>query len=154
MYAHLIVLHSAFRWLVLFFLLLALWRAYTGYFHNRTFTKADNSIRHWTATVAHLQLLIGITLYIKSPTVQYLWANLGTALKNKDAAFFGLYHFLLMFLAVFAVTIGSAMAKRKPTDREKFRTMLVWFGITLLIIFIAIPWPFSPLASRPYIRTF
>jgi cbb3-type cytochrome oxidase subunit 3 len=30
--------------------------------------------------------------------------------------------------------------------------MLVWFTIALIIIFIAIPWPFSPFANRPYFR--
>jgi len=58
-----------------------------------------------------------------------------------------------MLTAIVIITIGSALAKRKKTDKEKFKTMLVWFSAALLIIFIAIPWPFSPLANRPYIRT-
>jgi hypothetical protein len=59
-----------------------------------------------------------------------------------------------MFVAIVLITIGSAKAKRKSNDTQKFKTMLIWFSIALLIIFIAIPWPFSPLANRPYIRTF
>ena len=61
-------------------------------------------------------------------------------------------HSSLMLTAIVLITIGSAKAKRKPTDQEKFKTMLVWFSIALLIIFIAIPWPFSPFANRPYYR--
>jgi hypothetical protein len=30
--------------------------------------------------------------------------------------------------------------------------MLIWLSIALIIIFIAIPWPFSPFANRPYYR--
>jgi len=37
-------------------------------------------------------------------------------------------------------------------DKEKFKIMLLWYGIALIIILIAIPWPFSPLANRPYLR--
>jgi hypothetical protein len=57
-----------------------------------------------------------------------------------------------MFAAVTVLTIGSAMAKRQNNQQQKFRTMLVWFIFALVIIFIAIPWPFSPLAKRPLIR--
>jgi hypothetical protein len=57
-----------------------------------------------------------------------------------------------MFSAIIVITIGSAMAKRKATDRERFKTMLTWYAIALLIIFLAIPWPFSPFANRPYFR--
>jgi hypothetical protein len=43
-------------------------------------------------------------------------------------------------------------SKRKPGDREKFKTMAIWFSIALFIIFLSIPWPFSPFTSRPYLR--
>lgn len=154
MYQYLLVFHSLFRWLVLGSLLFAIYRAYSGYFKNRLFSKIDDSIRHWTATIAHIQLIIGIILYIKSPVTHYFWSNFNEAIKYVDTAFFGLYHFLLMLTSVVLITIGSALAKRKPTDKEKFKTMLFWFCLTLLIIFIAIPWPFSPLVNRPYIRPF
>ncbi len=154
MYSFLLVSHSIFRWLVLLSLIFSIYRAYLGYTQNKVFSKSDNALRHWTATIAHLQLTIGIILYIKSPIVDYFWDNLNQALKNPDATFFGLYHFLLMITSIIILTIGSALAKRKTTDKEKYKTMLIWFSIALLIIFAAIPWPFSPLANRPYIRTF
>jgi drug/metabolite transporter (DMT)-like permease len=65
-----------------------------------------------------------------------------------------LYHFILMLTSVMVVTIGSALAKRKPAGREKFKIMLIWFAIALFIILIAIPWPFSTFANRPYLRPF
>ncbi|MDA6069812.1 hypothetical protein NJT12_09290 [Flavobacterium sp. AC] len=133
-------------------LLYSIFRAYKGYFYQLSFTKTDNLVRHWTATIAHIQLIFGILIYVQSPIVKYLWANFSTAIQNMDSAFFGILHILLMLTAIVLITIGSALAKRKPTDRDKFKTMLIWFSIALFIIFIAIPWPFSPLASRPYLR--
>jgi hypothetical protein len=59
-----------------------------------------------------------------------------------------------MLAAITIITIGSALAKRKQSDPEKFKTMLLWFAPGLLIIFLAIPWPFSPLANRPYFKSF
>lgn len=152
MYPTLIFFHSIFRWLVVASLLFAIYRAYRGYTKGTTFSKADNASRHWTATIAHIQLMIGMLLYIKSPLVQYFWKNMSTAIKSLDASFFALIHFLLMLTAIVILTIGSAMAKRKQADREKFKTMLTWFLLALLIILIAIPWPFSLLANRPYLR--
>ncbi len=154
MYSSLLILHSVFRWLVLGSLIFSIYRAYIGFSQNKTFSKGDNTLRHWTATIAHIQLIIGIILYIKSPIIKFFWSNLSEAIRYVDTAFFGLVHFLLMFTSVILLTIGSALAKRKTTDKEKYKTILSWFSMTLLIIFIAIPWPFSPFANRPYLRTF
>lgn len=144
--------HSIMRWLVLASIIYAIYRAYRGYSSNAQFSKADNAVRHWTATIAHIQLLIGIILYTQSPIIKYFWQNFNEAIQNSDLAFFGLLHLILMLTAIILITIGSALSKRKTTDKEKFKTMLFWFSVSLIIIFIAIPWPFSPLASRPYFR--
>ncbi len=154
MYSTLLAFHSLFRWLVLTSLLISIYKAYTGLASGRHFSKADNSLRHWTATIAHIQLTIGILLYIKSPATQYFWANFRAAIADKDYAYFGLVHISLMLFSVILITIGSALAKRKKTDKEKFKTMLQWFTITLIILLIAIPWPFSPLANRPYFKLY
>jgi hypothetical protein len=154
MYSNLLAIHSLFRWVVLLLLLIAIYRAFIGYSRRKPFLKLDNAIRHWTATVAHIQLIIGILLYIKSPVIQYFWAYSREAILNREAVFFGIVHISLMVLSVVLVTIGSALAKRKQTDREKFKTMLIWFSMVLSVIFIAIPWPFSPFAHRAYLRTF
>ena len=152
MYQALIFYHSIVRWLVLASLLYAIHRAYKGYNSKSVFIKTDNAVRHWTATIAHVQLVIGIILYSQSPIIKYFWRNLSETVYNLDLAFFGLIHIALMLTAIVLITIGSALTKRKQTDNDKFKTMLVWFSISLFIIFIAIPWPFSPLSSRPYFR--
>ncbi|WP_306567764.1 hypothetical protein [Flavobacterium lindanitolerans] len=152
MYQTLTFLHSTLRWLVLISLIVALYKAYRCYFQKTAFTKTDNAIRHWTATIAHLQLMVGMTLYFQSPIIKYFLKNFSAAKENFDLLFFGLIHSSLMLIAVIIITIGSAMAKRKTLDNEKFKTMLIWYGLALFLIFIAIPWPFSPFANRPYFR--
>lgn len=153
MYSTLLSLHSWVRWVVLVFLVYSIYRAFMGYNQNKAFSKTDNAFRHWTATVAHIQLMIGIILYTQSPIVKFFWTDTKTTWQNLDLTFYGVIHILLMLTAIVVLTIGSALAKRKPTDKEKFKTMLVWFSIVLIIIFIAIPWTFSPLSSRPNFRT-
>lgn len=154
MYQILIYSHSVIRWFVVISILYSVYRAYRGYASGAVFSKTDNSTRHWTATIAHIQLITGIVLFTQSPSVKYFWNNFSAAVKVKEALFFGLIHIALMLVGIVILTIGSSLSKRRSTDREKFKTMLVWFSIALLIIFIAVPWPFSPLATRPYLRTF
>jgi len=152
MYQTLIFLHSIFRWLVLLSLFYAIFRSYKGLKAKLVFTKADNTVRHLTATVAHIQLMLGIILYSQSPAVKHFFATVNETGSITEPVFFGVIHIGIMLSAIVIITIGSALAKRKPTDQEKFKTMLVWFSIALTLIFLAIPWPFSPLVQRPYLR--
>ncbi len=153
MYPTLLILHSFFRWLVLAFIVISIYRAATGFIQNKTFSKTDNAFRHWTATVAHIQLIIGVSIYTQSPIVKYFWKDT-IARQNLELTFYGVVHLVLMLTAITLLTIGSALTKRKVTAKEKFRVMLTWFSISLFIILLAIPWPFSALSSRPYYRTF
>jgi hypothetical protein len=154
MHQILLTLHSFIRWLVLLSLLYAIFRAYKGYTYKLIFNKMDDAVRHWTATFSHIQLIIGITIYFKSPIVKLIgFGNEGSNFISEHL-FFKAVHISMMIFAVIIITIGSAKAKRMEHDTQKFKTMLIWFSIALIIIFIAIPWPFSPLANRPYIRSF
>ncbi|MCF2506861.1 hypothetical protein L0663_25955 [Dyadobacter sp. CY107] len=153
MFPTLIFLHSIFRWLVLFGLVNAIFVAFRGFSKNLNFSKKSDLIRHWTATIAHIQLMIGFTLYTQSPLVKYYFTSPKT-FDLSEISFFSIIHGSLMLVAIIIVTIGSALAKRKVADRDKFKTMAIYYSIALLIIFIAIPWPFSPLSQRPFIRLF
>lgn len=152
MYPVLLLLHSLFRWVVLGSLSFGLYRAYWGWLGQRAFTPLDNTVRHATATIAHIQLMLGYALYFNSPLVSYFLAHRSEAGHQPQALFFGLLHVALMTTAIVILTIGSALAKRKPTSLEQFRTMALWFTVALLLMLLAVPWPFSPLASRPYFR--
>ncbi|SHH34952.1 hypothetical protein SAMN04488109_3811 [Chryseolinea serpens] len=153
MYAFVLWFHSLFRWAVLTGLLYALYRAYRGYRLQLDFTNHDESVRHWTATLAHIQLTAGFYLYLISPFVKaYFSAN--PSADSTEGTFFGWIHITCMLVAVVMITVGSAWTKRKVSSRDKFRTMLGWFGVGLLVILLAVPWPFLPWAHRPYIRPF
>jgi H+/gluconate symporter-like permease len=154
MYSILLALHSLIRWFVLASLLLAIFQAYKGWFTKRTFSRSDNQLRHWTATIAHIQLCVGLWLYFVSPIIDYFLHHYETAVHQREIRFFGMEHNLMMILAIVIITIGSMKAKRKPTDVEKHKTMALWFSFALLIILLNIPWSFSPFASRPLFRAF
>jgi hypothetical protein len=154
MHQLLLALHSLNRWFVLLFLAYAIFLAVRGYFGSKVFDEHDNMIRHVTATVSHVQLLLGLSLYMISPIVKFNGAGASASTWIDEHLFFRYVHISMMVISVVFVTIGSARAKRMETDRSKFGTMLLWFSLSLLLICIAIPWPFSPLAGRPFLRSF
>lgn len=148
----LLVLHSWLRWLVLISLVVAIVRSFAATRSGRAFSRADNFIRHTTATIAHIQLMVGLALYFISPLVSYFLHNFRTAVHDRQARFFGMEHIAVMVVAITVLTIGSAKAKRKPTDAQKHKAVFVWFTIALVLILTSIPWAFSPLVSRPWVR--
>jgi len=154
MYQTLLILHSLVRWLVLISLLVAIVRAYNGWLGNKPFLKTDNTVRMVAVTSAHIQLVIGVSLYFISPVVRYFLNYFKEAVHQREIRFFGMEHITMRLIAIVLLTIGSVKTKRKATGQQKFKTMAIWFTIALLIIFLSIPWHFSPFTSRPYFRWF
>jgi len=154
MYNSILVLHSLVRWLLLFSLIFGLYRAYYGWKSKSIFGPWDNRARHVTATIAHVQLIFGLWLYFISPIVNYFFENFREAVHMREIRFFGMEHVTMMTIAITLLTVGSIKVKKKSTDQEKFKTMLIWYSIVLVIIFLSIPWKFSPFTARPYFRFF
>ncbi|MGC4022034.1 MAG: hypothetical protein QM734_08865 [Cyclobacteriaceae bacterium] len=117
-----------------------------------SFSKTDDRIRMITATIAHIQFSLGLWLYFVSPVVDYFLKNFNAAIHMREIRFFGMEHITTMTIAVVILTIGSIKIRRATDDQKKFKTMLIWFSIALAIIFLSIPWSFSPFTSRPLYR--
>jgi D-alanyl-lipoteichoic acid acyltransferase DltB (MBOAT superfamily) len=149
---HLIVTHSVFRYLLLIVLIVTIYLAWEGRFFDKKYSKTDKILAGATSGISHIQLILGFILYFKSPVAQGFWAN--KSFQWSDNLFFGIVHFTLMSIAIVAITIGAALAKRETDDKKRFKITLQYFTFALILILIAIPWPFSPLAQRPFIREF
>ncbi len=154
MYSSLLALHSLTRWLVLVSLLFAIFRAYRGWLLKKPYLKLDDTARSMAANMAHLQFVLGITLYFISPIVNYFLHNFSTAMHERSIRFFGMEHVTMMLIGIGIISTISAKAKRKPTDHERFKYLAIWYTVALLIILSSIPWSFSPLISRPSFRAF
>jgi hypothetical protein len=154
MYTYILPIHSLVRWLVVIGLLYCLIRSIIGVSTNSKFTKLDNFFRSFTSGISHLQLILGFILYFKSPIVSYFRENFKEAVQYPEFNFFGIIHIALMFISVILLTIGASKAKRAETDKAKHRQILIWFSLATLLIFLAIPWVFSPYVARPNFRGF
>jgi hypothetical protein len=140
MHDFLVHLHSGLRWVALILLLVAIVKAFAGMSGNKPFTTGDKKLALYTLISMHLQLVIGLALYIMGKWYQSIDTT-DEALKAYHR-FFAMEHISGMLLAIILITIGNAKSKRGATDKAKFKSIAVFFTIGLVIILACIPWPF------------
>lgn len=149
MYPVILAIHNIFRWVVLILALVALIRAYGGWFQKREWTEGDRKAGSYFAISMDIQLLLGLLLYfVLAPWFSAVAADFGEAMQNPELRFFGLEHVFYMFIAVVMVHVGSVLARRAPESLAKFRRQAIWFTLATILILIAIPW------WRPLLRLF
>jgi hypothetical protein len=142
MYTGILHLHSAMRYLILVGIIVTLVKAVTGLTQDKTFEKKDRTIPLLTMILMHLQLLMGIVLLFVSPRIEAAYANASNMMQVEALRFFGMEHLIGMIIAVALITMGQAKTKKDITAKAKYKGLLMFYGLALLIIFISIPWPF------------
>ena len=147
-----LVLHSILRWAVLIFGLLTVLNALTGIFKKRPFTESDNKSNLFFMISCDIQLLLGLILYFGNDWFDKL-KNFSEYKANGAVRFFIMEHLSMMLLAWVLVHVGRVAVKKAGTDAAKHKKMLLFFGLALLLILAAIPWPFRE-AGRPLIKWF
>ena len=149
----LLVIHNLLRWFILLFGIWTVLTAISGLISKRAFTPPDNRTNFLFSLSMDLQLLTGLGLYFSGVWFDRL-KHLGDNMKDANLRFFTMEHELLMIVAWILVHMGRVMVKKAITSPVKFRRSLIFFGITLLLILIAMPWPFRDAVARPWFRWF
>ncbi len=135
--------HSILRWFFLLALIITLIRAGFGYFRNQKYLALHKTTTLSTLIISHLQFVLGFVLFLVSPKVVFS----GISFTQPLLRFFLLEHTSMMLAAIVFITIGHTRVKLVTAARQKHRTTLVYFGLALLIVLLAIPWPWRALAA-------
>ena len=143
MYSMLKHAHSGLRWLVLVLLVIAILNAYSKWQNRKDFTNSDKRKHLFAMIFCHIQLVIGLVLYFMSPLVSFSEGFM----KESVTRFFAVEHTSMMVLALIIITMGYSKAKRKSEDSQKFKTTFIFYLIGLLLILVAIAWPFRGLGA-------
>lgn len=152
LYSILLPVHSILRWLLLIAAVGSVALAFIGWFGKKPWTKTDDKLGLAFTSLMDLQLLIGLILYgFLSPITLTAFQNFGGAMGNTAMRFFAVEHIFMMVIAAVFAHIGRALSKKGASDLVKHRRAAIWFGLALLVVLVAIPWPFSA-AARPWIR--
>lgn len=145
--------HSYLRWLVLLLLSLNAIRSTRSWIQRRPRCSTDLRIDLATMISVDIQFLLGLALYLFLSPVTRIGGDLGWATVMRDATlrFWTIEHLSLMVLATFTVHLGRILARRTADERARHRRTAVASIVALLLILIAIPWPFRSAIGRPWI---
>lgn len=142
MYTGLQHLHSYLSYLVLAGLVISWLIALVGLAGQQPFAEKHRKLSLLGLIPAHLQWVIGVVLYFVSPLGAANFS--GAAMKDANARLYILEHPLTMIIAVILITIGYARAKRLPDSRRRYRSIVIFYGLALVLILLRIPWQAWP----------
>jgi len=94
----------------------------------------------------HLQLVLGLVLYFISPKVVFDASSMKVSLLR----FYLVEHIGLMIIAVILITIGYVKSDRTADEIKKYKHVVVYYSIALVLILASIPWPFRGLGAGWY----
>lgn len=126
--------HSGLRYIVLLLLLLAVINALLNV-KSDNYLKKDKMINLFAMIGLHIQLLLGLILYFISEKVNF-------EIASSSDRFFTIEHAIMMILAITMITLGRRKAESQELNQTKHRMILRYYLLGLIVIFIAIPWPF------------
>jgi hypothetical protein len=124
--------HSGWRYVVFLLLIIAVVKALSGWFGNKTYTEGDRKLNVFTLISAHIQLLIGLVLYFSEG-----WYKLSSA-GAPAVRYFKMEHISMMVIAIILITVGNAKSKKLTEAIAKHRTIAVFFGLALILIIVTI----------------
>ena len=135
MYNLLQSLHSWWAYLAVLVLIIAVVNSLMGYTSKRYFESKDLRISLFALIFMHIQLVLGLLVYFVSPLG---FDSLGE-MKDATIRLTSLEHPLINSIAIAVITIGWSKHK-KAEGTLKFRKILFFYGIGLLLILSRIPW--------------
>lgn len=135
------MLHSGWAYITLLILIFAVVNAVIGLSSKKEFKDKDLRISLFTLIVAHIQLIIGFITFFVSAQFEYVLDNgMGAAMKEPTIRLFVVEHPLMMILAIILITMGFSKHKKQTTDKGKFKTIALYYGLGLLFVLSRIPW--------------
>ena len=154
MYGYLLIIHSYLRWIALGFLLFGLIFIIIKKSKKAIYTTKDYQLFKTIKNVFNLQFLVGISLLLQNPMIRIFWSQLSHSLKWREPRFFGLEHPFMMILSVVLLNVFTYKSKAKINTTKGFPYLFTVYLVLFILIFLSVPWAFSPFTARPNFRMF
>ena len=138
MYTGLLHLHHWMPFLWLLLILVVLVQNFLVWKSDREFTaslKRQNTI---TIVLTHIQVTVGLVMLIGFN--MDMFSDMGMLMGDAAKRFQYVEHPTTMLLGAVLITIGNAKSKRQEAAKNKAKTVVIWFGIGLLLIALRFPW--------------
>ncbi|MBL7844973.1 MAG: cytochrome B [Cyclobacteriaceae bacterium] len=134
MHTGLLHTHSLLRYFVLIMLVVVVVIALQKWLGKKPYSGLDNKLGLYLFIFTHLQLLIGLILYVVSPVVQF---NAGT-MKNAELRYWAVEHISLNIIAIVLITLARTTSKKMAEDSAKHKRMFLFNGLALLLIIVSL----------------
>ncbi len=152
MYGLFLTLHSLVRWIVLALAVWAVARAFRGWLGREEWLPEEDRWGRWFVIAMDVQALIGFLLFfLFSPITSAGLSDFGQAMADRSFRFWVTEHVGPMILALALAHIGRARVRKAVDPLQKYQRAALFYGVTTLILLMAIPWPFSA-QGRPLFR--
>lgn len=89
--------------------------------------------------LSHIQLLVGLVLLFAGPMSQN-FSNMGGVMKDSYLRMMTVEHPLTMIIGVALITIGRVKMKKKLEASDKYKTIIIFYSIALVLFLSRIPW--------------
>ena len=145
MYPIVLGLHNITRWIVLIVGVVAVVRAFMGWFGKKPWVDLDNKLGLYFTISMDVQLLLGLLLYVVlSPITTAAFSDFGAAMGDPTVRFWLVEHIFMMIVAVILAHVGRTLSKKAATDVSKHQRAAIFFTLAIVAVLAAIPW-FRPL---------
>jgi len=143
-------LHNLLRWIILVLLVVSILKSYNGWKSNKTFMAGDKKIWLFTMISAHITLLLGLYQWTlgRFGLFTYVKPEGVSMMKDSTLRFYQMEHPLMMIIAIVLITLAYGNAKKAVPDDQKFKKAFQLFSVALILILLAVPWPFREI-GRP-----
>lgn len=142
MYTGLQHLHSYFAYLLLAILIFSVVYTIVMFVRKKPFTEKVRKVALVGFIATHLQLLIGLVLYVISPVGLSNFS--GEAMGNSLSRLYILEHPLTMIIGIILISIGYIKAKKPGDDVRRYRNIILFYVLGLALILLRIPWQVWP----------
>ncbi len=142
MYSAVLHTHSFWAYLVLIVLVVTIINSIIGLVGKKEFIAKDFRLALFSLIVTHIQLLLGLILWFVSPMGLKAITNsgMGEVMKNSVLRLNAVEHPMMMIIAVILITVGYSKQKKKLVSNGKFKTIVIFYILALIVILGRLPW--------------
>ena len=141
MYEIILSIHSYIAYAALGMLIIAVVNSIIGVTSNKMFTpQKDFRVSLFTLILCHIQLLIGLILFVVSPSGLNAIKELGMGGLTSASRLLAVEHPFINIIALVLITIGWSRHKKFLDGKKKFKSIAIFYGIGLVLILTRIPW--------------
>jgi hypothetical protein len=123
-------------------LVVSMWlfyRSIKGYLKNWDYSRLDKILSYAFIVNLYLQLIFGFLLMISKASVPVPdMASQDVTMRMASNRFWPIEHIVLMLFALFIANLGLIFSNNAQANREKFRKVLVYYAIAIILIVLSL----------------